>query len=334
MVRRNILTIGLIGLVFLIELVVGVPSISFLMSAQLIKINSPKLEEGEFLNTWLRRRLLETNRNGLLGITGGTGSGKSYWALSAIQTYYRKVLKKEFPVENIVFSPLELVKRLKYFEKENLTGEIVLCDEWGCNNSSHDWQSKTQKALSYVMQSFRSMNVGLVLTLPVLTMLNKSTRLLLHGHFITAGIDYENKTCKVKPLFHQLNQLTGKSFWKYPRINHNGSWRKLKRLSVGLPSKELIEVYEAKKTRFVSKTIDDFEALLEAEEVKGDKRNARPLLTTKQLEVFNMRKEGMNNKEIAEELKKSQSSISERFKGIEKKGYSGEEIEKYQEKSD
>ncbi len=329
MAIKNILIIGIILLVFLIELAVGIPSVSFLMSAQLFKIKSPKIMEGEFLNSYLRRRLLEKNQNSLIGITGSTGSGKSYWGLSAINNYYINVLGKPFPVENIVFSPLQLVQRLKYFEANNLTGEILLCDEWGINNSSHDWQNQTQKALGYVMQSFRSMNVGLIFTLPVLTMLNKSTRLLLHAHFITAGIDHDKKKCKVKPLMHQLNQNSGKSFWKYPKIVFNGIRRKLQRLSVSMPPKKLIEEYESRKTRFVSKMLDDFESMLLEEENKNEKRNSRQLLTVAQLEAFNLRKEGLNNKQIAEKLGRAESSIHARFKQIERKGYSTQEIEEH-----
>lgn len=295
--------------------------------AQLFKIKESKIQEGEFVNSYLRRRLLEKNQNSLIGITGGTGSGKSYWALSAIENYYKNVLDKPFPVENIVFSPLQLVQRLKYFEANNITGELLLCDEWGINNSSHDWQNQTQKALGYVMQSFRSMNIGLIFTLPVLTMLNKGTRLLLHAHFITAGIDYSTKRCKVKPLMHQLNQSSGKSFWKYPKVVLNGMRRKLQRLSVGLPSPKLVEEYEARKARFVSKVLDDFEAKLIEEENKGQKRNSRELLTVAQLEVFNLRKDGLNNKQIAERLGRAESSIHNRFKHIERKGYSTQEIE-------
>ena len=259
--------------------------------AQLFKVQSSKLKEGEFINSWFRRRLLDKNQNVLKAITGGTGSGKSYYALSEIHTYYKQELGKPFPVENIVFSPLQLIQRLKYFETNNMTGEILLCDEWGINNSSHDWQSSTQKVLGYIMQSFRSMNVGLVFTLPVLTMLNKSTRLLLHAHFITAGIDYETKMCTVKPLFHQLNQTTGKSFWKYPKIILDGMRRKIKRLSVGLAPKELLEVYELKKARFVSKQLDDAEMRLLEEEEKGDKRQRRNLLTIPQLEALGLTEE-------------------------------------------
>lgn len=295
--------------------------------AQLFKSQSSTLKEGEFINSWFRRRLLDKNQNVLKAITGGTGSGKSYYALSEINTYYREVLNKPFPVENIVFSPLQLIQRLKYFETNNMTGEILLCDEWGINNSSHDWQSSTQKVLGYIMQSFRSMNVGLVFTLPVLTMLNKSTRLLLHAHFITSGIDYEKKTCTVKPLFHQLNQTTGKSFWKYPKIIIDGMRRKIKRLTVGLAPKELLDVYEQKKARFVSKQLDDAEMQLLAEEEKGDKRQRRKLLTTPQLEAFELVKEGLTQKEIAEKLGKSQSSIWERLDQVKKKGYSTEEEE-------
>lgn len=289
--------------------------------ARLFNLKEDVDTEGFFFNAWLRRRLLEKNQNALVAITGGTGSGKTYWGLSACENYYTNVLKKPFPIENVVFSPLQLVQRLRYFEENNLEGELILPDEWGVNNSSHDWQSKTQKLLGYVMQSFRSMNVGLIFTLPVLTMLNKSTRLLLHAHFITAGIDYNFKRAKVKPLMHQLNQTSGKSFWKYPKIVIGRVRRKIQRLEVSLPSKELIEAYEIKKKRFVAGGIMTLEDELQKEFDKKYKREERPALTPKQLQAFKLLEEGMTEKDIAIKLGKAPSTIWQRLELARKKGY-------------
>lgn len=279
------------------------------------------LSEGEFINAYMRRRLLEKNQNVLGSITGPTGSGKTYCTLSIVCGYYDKILKKPFPVENIVFSPKEMILRLRYFEKENMKGEILVAEEWGVNNSSLDFQNKVQKMLSYVMQSFRSMNIGVIMTLPVLTMLSKSTRLLLHFHFITKGIDYEKRQGHLKPLFHQLNQSSGKSFWKYPKIRVKGRMIKLKKLVVSHPPKELVDKYEKMKSRFVGGVLESFIEQLNKEEAEQNKKLMRPLLTDKQMEMYGLIQQGNNDLQCGEILNITKGAARNRRLWIEKKGY-------------
>lgn len=286
------------------------------------------LSEGEFVNKFFRRRLLEKNQNCLGSITGSTGSGKTYSAISILDNYYNKVLNKPFPIENIVFSPKQMIDRLRYFEKYDLRAEFLLAEEWGVNNSALEFQNKTQKMLSYVMQSFRSMNVGILMTLPVLTMLSKSTRQLLHFHFITSGIDYNTKRTKLKPFFHQLNQSSGKSFWKYPKVRINKRLIKLKKLNISHPNKEIVDKYELLKQRFVGSLLKDFSDELDRKELEEKKKLMRPLLTKNQLKFFELMQQGKTNRECQDILNIKHASVaSRRRKAILIKGYDTKNIE-------
>jgi len=285
--------------------------------ARLLKFQEA-LNEGEFFNSYLRRRLLEKNQNVLMSVTGGTGSGKTYSAMSIAENYYEKVLGKKFPVENIVFSLAGFVERLKYFRDNHMRGELLIPDEWGVNNSALDFQSKSQKMFTYIMQSFRSMNIGLIMTLPVLTMLNKSTRQLLHCHLITAGIDYDLKKAKLKAFFHQLNQMSGKSYWKYPKVRLNGRMIKLRNVKVSIPSDDLIGKYEKMKEDFVYSKLD------EAHEEFKDKTNlqeSKTQLTEIQQAIYDLSHKGYGIKEISEILGKAQNTISTHKKATIRKGY-------------
>jgi len=276
------------------------------------------MEEGDFYNRWSHNRTLK-NKNILGAITGATGSGKTYFAIAMAENYYENVLHKPFPIENICFSLVQVARRLESGELQS--GESLLLEEGGALLGNLDFQQKLSKMFTYILQSFRSMNIGLIITLPVLSMLNKQARQLVHFHFVTNKIDFEKKISKVKPFFHQLNQQSGKSFWKYPRVRVNGRMRKITRLSYSIPSKELLIKYELAKTKFVSSITNDFIEEYNRKEKDKVQKESRKDLTAKQLKIYTMACDGMSQTEIAKELEISSNSISQSLKLSKKKGY-------------
>jgi len=125
---------------------------------------------------------------------------------------------------------------------------------------------------NYVLQSFRSMNVGILMNLPVLSMMSKQARQLTHMHMETVGIDFELGLCKVKPLCHQLNQHTGKSYWKYMRVKKGCSVVTVQRMAFGMASDELVKRYEDKKQKFLMGITEEFtQQLRKLERAKTDK---------------------------------------------------------------
>jgi len=72
-------------------------------------------------------------------------------------------------------------------------GEIIIFEEAGVNMGSLDFQNKVSRMFNYVLQSFRSMNIGILFNLPYLTMLNKQARMLLHFSMESAGVDPKQK---------------------------------------------------------------------------------------------------------------------------------------------
>jgi len=282
-------------------------------------ISSSGLKEGEAFNKWINNRFLR-NKNILVGITGATGSGKSYTSQRVAELWYEFRFKKEFPTEtHTCFSIGELMKMLSSGKLKK--GELLIFEEAGANLGALDFQNKVSKIFTFVLQSFRSMNVGIIFNLPVLTMLNKSARLLLHAHFITVGIDFDKKVCKIKPLFHQLNQQMGKSYWKYMRISMKGNVVPLERFNYKMPSADLVKIYEAKKFRFVTELSKDFSDKLDKIEETEQRKLARVQLPEKAMLTYNLLKDGKNIKEIAAERGVSLSSVYDSIKLIKKRGF-------------
>jgi len=241
-----------------------------------------KFDEGEVHFKWEESRI-KKNKNVIEITTGPTGSGKSMLDLRKAEIRYERKFKEKFPVENICFSISELIKRIS---TGNLRpGDVLILEEAGVNAGSGDWQNKVVKMFNYVLQSFRSMNIIIYMNLPVMTMIAKQARQLVHMHMETCGIDFREKTVSVKPLFHQLNQHSGVSYWKFLRVKHNGRVITIQRMNFHLPSQELRDAYEAKKTKFLSNLTSEFTA--ELERVEKDKINkmARKDLSAIELET-------------------------------------------------
>lgn len=289
--------------------------------AKLIKSGSI-LKEGLFLNKWFDNRI-KSNKNVLLGITGSTGSGKTFSCLSAGESWYEYNFNEEYPIDNVCFGLAILAKRINDLHKSGKLrkGELFILEEAGANFGNLDFQNKLSKMFTYILQSFRSMNLIVIMNLPVLTMLNKSARQLLHGHFITCGIDYQTKQTKLKPFFHQLNQSTGKSYWKFPRMRVNDKVITLQRLKFNKPSDRLIELYETNKQKFVFDLTEDFVREAEKNDKKDLIKMKRKELSPEQTKVMNLLTQGNSIKEIAVILKCSESNVYFNVSRIKKKGY-------------
>jgi DNA-binding CsgD family transcriptional regulator len=275
------------------------------------------IPEGEVFNKWLYNRLIVNNKNVLSVITGQTGSGKSYQDLRRAELWYKYHFNEELPPENVCFSILEAMNIISSGKLRK--GEIIILEEAGTSLGSLDFQNRICKLFTYVLQSFRSMNIAIFFNLPYLSMLNKQARMLLHVHFQTHGINLSTKTAKSKCFFRQVNQDTGKVYNKYLRIKHNGRTQTLKRFNYTIPSQELIDVYEDKKDRFLGDITHDF-----SKEIASiiNKRKMRGDLTELQREALELRKKGMLQDKIAEIMRVTQPAVSHHLRAAENKGFS------------
>lgn len=276
-----------------------------------------------FINRWFKSRTIQLNKNVIVITTGATGSGKTYSNLNIAESWYKERFKAEYPIDNVCFSLGQLMNQIMELQKGNKLrkGELFILEEAGANFGNLDFQNKISKMFSYILQSFRSMNLILLMNAPVLTMINKQARQLIHAHFTTKGIDYGKKVVHIKPLFHQLAQSSGKSYWKYPRSKINGKTAKVEVLEIPKPSDELIAQYEKRKAEFViglsKEFIEEYKKRKQEEEIK----DARKELTDKQVEVYKMLQEGLSVKQIAEKREISIRGVYDFITCIKKKGF-------------
>lgn len=295
-----------------------------------------KIEEGKVICKWFEGRVIRKNKNVIAAVTGATGSGKSYTCLRIAELWYASHFKGEFPIDdNTCFSIGKTIRRLKYLLDSNTLrkGEIIIIEEAGVINNALDFQNKISKLFNFVLQSFRKFNIILLFNLPVLSMMNKNSRLLLHAHLIMQSIDEEKKIAKCKMYIHQLNQQSGKSYWKFLRIKRNGLVLPVKRFAFSIPNQKDREIYEKSKSEFLMNLTDDFIKELEEIDIENLRKESRKELTDIEFEVLKMLQEGKEVKEIARIRQRGVVSIYEAIARIKNKGFMVEKGKNLLEKS-
>jgi len=296
------------------------------------------LNEGEVINRIFKQRMIRRNKNCLVVTTGPTGSGKSYSNLRIAELWYRNEFDEDFPIDNICFGVLELLKRIRDPKKKLRRGELFILEEAGTSMGSLDFMSKTSKIFAYVLQSFRSLNLALLMNLPYYTMLNKQARELVHIQLETWKIEPAEKQSYLKPYIMQTNPTSGKLYRHFPKLVVDHTMETIHYIKYGLPSKELAEKYESAKKNFVMETIDD--GINEIERMKNpngkvesagvdddefkkqiELRKKIPPLPKLQFAVWDQWQKGVYRpKDIAEILGITSGTVTNAVIGLKKKG--------------
>lgn len=199
-------------------------------------------QKPRLIRKW-RYRIIRLNRNLLIIICGGTGSGKSYCALTVAY-----LIDPSFDVKTRVVFDVESFMALLNSGKLK-KGSVIIWDEAGVGIPAREWYTISNKAISYVLQTFRHLNLCVIFTTPSFDYIDKQTRLLFHVYIETVRINYEDKRVRVKVFENQFNPAMGKEYKKYFWI---GGVKK-ERFNIGIPTKQMIKDYEEMKMEFSRK---------------------------------------------------------------------------------
>lgn len=188
------------------------------------------------------KRRLKHNKNAIILIVGETGSGKSYSALSVAES-----LDKDFTVDRCVFRATDFMNLINKAKLKK--GNVILWDEVGIEMDARNFWSISNKLISYTLESFRYMNLVLILTVPSLSFVDSKLRKLVHYLVETKRVDIKNERVMVKvfKIEHSPRSQSGKVYQKY--IRYKG--QRLTKTFIGKPSEEMIKDYEKKKGKFL-----------------------------------------------------------------------------------
>jgi len=102
------------------------------------------------------------------------------------------------------------------------TGNMIIFDEAGVGIPSREWYSISNKVISYILQTFRRENLGVMFTTPSLDFIDSQARKLFHSYLETKHINREEKYVTLKYMNIQNNPKEGKIYYKYPRVMIDG----------------------------------------------------------------------------------------------------------------
>lgn len=196
---------------------------------------------GGFFISRVRQRLNRDNQNWLCALVGGTGSGKSFSALTLASKIGGKVW--------IVFTAEEFLFLLTK-NKDLSKGDVIIFDEAGVGIGSRDWYSDENKAIMDVLQTFRYLNVGVIFTVPVSSFVDSQARKLYHCIIETQCIDRETNLNYVKVFDIDFNNITNKTYNPHPKMVDEDKHYKMTMMRIGLPPDALRLVYERKQKKY------------------------------------------------------------------------------------
>lgn len=197
-------------------------------------------------------RTIKRNQNYMLCITGPTGSGKSYTAMSI-----SLMIDDTFNVDRVCFNAKEFIQTSNM---DLPPGSVIMFDEAGIDLSGREWYSKTNKAINQVVETFRRDNLVCVFTTPVFDNLDKKTRHYFHAHMEVLDPSIAGwGACKYFNII--VNSNSGELLRTYPKIKDDqGRTVKMQGEHGGKPNmrfpdpreldKKLVEDYEKKKKEF------------------------------------------------------------------------------------
>jgi len=256
---------------------------------------------------------IKNNKNFLATLTGKTGSGKSWSALSM-----GEMLDKDFNIKRIIFKAEDLMDLINNGNLKR--GSVIIWDEAGIDLSNRNWQSNINKMLNFLLQTFRHKNFILILTVPYQDFLDASSRKLFHADIETVSIDKREKRVIVKPKLLQYNPGMKKWYRKYLRVRKSEQrYKAIRRWGIPKPSDELIESYERKKNVFTKKLNNEIQQSIKAIRENKEKKKE---LTENQKNILNCWKEGIFKQiDMAAKLNTPQGGISSNIARMRRKGY-------------
>ena len=204
------------------------------------------------------------NKNCTLIVVGQTGSGKSYVAQRIAYD-----LDPTFTIEErVVYTAEQFLNLLA--SKKLSRGKVIIFDEivheeGGDSRSS---LSKSNKILSYVASTYRTLGLIVIFVLPSLLQLDKNLRTISVTAVIrTHSIDFRRGLCRVKFWWNDLNPMFGKAYLKSTHLTVDGVNKKVKYYLFAKPPKHFIEAYEIKKKNFVLGKLQDWSRTLGKEDL-------------------------------------------------------------------
>jgi len=200
------------------------------------------------LITFIREKCVDYKENFVILAVGMPGKGKTMGACTLGQ-----LLDENFNVDRVCVSYKEFFSLINDQQPPLPPGSVIVYDEFQQSANSRDWQNVLNRAISDVVNTFRSRRLITIITTPRMGLIDKNVRSLLNMR-----LDFKKKNMRRKvsiaiPYFQEVNntRYIKSEAWEWiPRITEDGIKKKMNNIEFSLPSVKL--------RRQVDLKIDDF----------------------------------------------------------------------------
>lgn len=206
---------------------------------------------------YINNRVSNNNQNFLCAVVGGTGSGKSWGAIAMAEKYADKYNIPFDCNRHEISSLKELLLLINDKKKNNIqVGSAIVFDEPQVDGNARDWQSDINQALNRLISTFRNQRLVIFFATPRLEFIDKQSRALFHAEFEAEGFSKQTGITKLKPRFLYPKKGRGEFYKKRLNVEYKVEGKKTLRKYLlhywMLPkaSKEVLDIYEAKKEKF------------------------------------------------------------------------------------
>lgn len=189
-------------------------------------------------------------------ITGDPGEGKSLTACKIGEK-----LDPTFSIDKVAYTGRQFMNIVGNVKR---VGEVVVWDEAGVGLASREWHSASNKAINYVIQTFRKDHACVIFVTPDLSFIDVQARKLLRCY--TEARRYRKEPVQLWIYKTSVARRTGDIYYPHPIYKVNGVRQKLFYARISMPSPELVKAYETKANKWkeklkrsVGKTMDTFD---------------------------------------------------------------------------
>lgn len=180
--------------------------------------------------------------------------------------------------QRVVYDSKSLIQAFKVIRNLKIKGGAVIVDEAGSGDlSSQRWYEEMAKIVSANLQSIGYLNPLICFVTQNFSFINATARRLSNGVFEVNRPS--NRYSVIKPFWIENNPFMSGYYRKYPifcenRGNIASNVYKINRIKIGLPPKEITELYNNHSQTYKDKFLSDSEQDLEIADASKTQRNA------------------------------------------------------------
>ena len=249
------------------------------------------------------KRLHYSDKNFIAVVVGETGSGKSISAINLARAIditplgngrFRRnfVLKampngKPTPQTRVVFGPSDFLRLVKSGLPR---GSIIVWDEAGIGQDATTWQDKKSRLIKHIMQTFRSRNYGLIMTVPDKESITLATRRLVHCYIDVTKRDETHAYLDIRWLNRVRGNEKTETYYKYPIFKDpiSGKLKKIIRYKVPKIDSAVEKEYNKIKDTVLQNMYDYYQKEMEFMEKELGEKSVQGPETAIKLKKFNM----------------------------------------------